>query len=85
MTLPTPSTADGLLDTEPVAAFLAALAGIVDLGLVAASALDWVALTDGQTAAIVAFVSGVTAGVAAFLRSRVWSPATVSQLTGGPI
>lgn len=80
MTQPSSVAPDGLLDTEPVAALLAALAGIVDLGLVLATAADWIALTDAQTAAVVAFVSGVTAVVGAALRARVWSPASVAAL-----
>lgn len=76
---------DGVLATEPVAVFLAGLAGVVDLGLIAASALDWIALTDSQTAAVVAFVSAATALAGGLLRANVWAPASVAALPIGPV
>lgn len=89
MTEPVRPVGDGLLDTEPVVALLTGLAGIVDLGIIAANALEWVYLTDGQTAAIVAFITGVTGAVAAALRSKVWAPASVAKLpcppSSGPV
>lgn len=75
----------GITQTEPVAVFLAGLAGIIDLGLIAASALDIVHLTDGQTAAIVACVTAATALIGAVLRSKVWAPASVATIAQGPI
>lgn len=69
------------LDTEPVAVALTGLAGVVDLGLIAAVALDWIDLTNEQTAAVVAFVTAATALVGAVLRANVYSPATVEDLT----
>lgn len=81
-----PSTAHGILDTEPVVVFLTGLAGIVNVAIIAADALDWVALTNEQTAALAAFVTGATALVAAVLRSKVWAPATVAHLhSSGPV
>lgn len=75
----------GILDTEPVAVFLAGLAGIVDLGLIAADGLDWVYLTNEQTGSIVAFVTAVTALIGAVLRSKVWAPASVAAVVNGPV
>lgn len=69
------------LDTEPVAVALTGLAGLVDVGLIAAVALDWLDLTTEQTAAVVAFVTATTALVGAVLRANVYSPATVEDLT----
>jgi hypothetical protein len=68
------------LDEEPVFVFLGGLAGIVAIGLGAATALDWLPLTAQQTTAIAGFVTAVTAFAASVLRSRVWSPATVANL-----
>lgn len=81
MTSPTASAPDGLLETEPVATFLAGLAGVVNLALILANAFAWLDLTDAQTAALVAFISGVIAVAGSFLRARVWSPASVHALT----
>lgn len=75
----------GILNTEPVLVFLAGLAGIVDLGLIAADGLDWIPLTNEQTASVVAFVTAVTALAAAVLRSRVWAPASVAVVARGPV
>lgn len=82
-----PSAASGgIIQTEPVAAFLAGLAGLVDLGIIAASALNWVDLTDEQTAAIIAFVSGAIAFAGGMLRAKVWAPASVAAISSpGPV
>lgn len=69
-----------LIDTEPVIVFLAGLAAVVNLGLIAATALDWVALTPASTATIIAFVTAAIALVASTLRAKVWSPASVGDL-----
>jgi hypothetical protein len=81
-----PSAASGgIINTEPVIVFLTGLAGIVDLGLIAADGLDWVYLTNEQTAAIVAFVTAATALIAGVLRAKVWAPASVAAVTRGPV
>lgn len=84
MTQPT-AASGGILDTEPVLVLLTGLAGVVDLGLIAADGLDWIPLTNEQTGALVAFVSAVTALIAAMLRAKVWSPASVGAITAGPV
>lgn len=70
----------GALDTEPVAALLALAVVVIDAGIAMATALDWVFLSDGQATSIAAFVTAVTAAIGAFVRSRVFSPATVTRL-----
>lgn len=77
---PVAPPADGAVAREPVAVFLAGLAGVVDIGLIMATALDWVTLTNEQCAAVVAFVSAVCALIGAVLRSLVYAPATVRRL-----
>lgn len=62
---------------EPVRILLAGLAGVIDLGLIAAARLELVALDAGDIAAIVAFVTAACALAAAMIRSRMDSPATV--------
>lgn len=79
MTTPIADSTDPL-DTEPVIVFLTGLAGVVDLGLIAATALDWLDLNGGQTASVVAFVTAATALVTAALRARVYSPRTVARI-----
>jgi hypothetical protein len=79
MTTPTPTPPLG--DREPVAIFLAGLAGLIDLGIVMATRLGWVDLTAEQGAAIVAFVTGATFIAGGMLRSTVWSPASVAEIT----
>lgn len=75
-----PKEAEGLVDTEPVIVALTGLAGVVDLGIMAASSLDWIDITAGQTASVVTFITAVTALIAAVLRARVYSPATVARI-----
>ena len=66
---------DSLLDHEPVLVILGGVTALVDLGLVAARSLDWIALTDAQLGAVLAFVTALTGLAAATVRSMVWSPA----------
>lgn len=82
MTAPS-HTPTGLLDREPVLVFLSGLAGLVDLGIIAGNALDWLQLDEGQTVAVVAFVTAVTALIAGVLRASVYSPATVARIEQG--
>lgn len=56
---------------EPVAVALAGLDAVVAAALVAANALGWLALTDGQIAAVVGFVVAVSDLFGAVARSRV--------------
>jgi hypothetical protein len=83
--LPAPGPTAPLIDREPVLVFLGGLAGLANLGLIVATTLDWLALTAGQTTAIVAFVTAGTALVTATLRARVWAPATVAALRAGKL
>ncbi len=73
-----------VVETEPVRVFLAGLTGVIGLGLVAAEALGWLDIDPAQNAAIIAFVAAVAALISETLRSRVYSPATVEDLTGAP-
>lgn len=77
--VPTVADADTIVDREPVAIFLGGLAALIDVGLVAANAMEWVSLTDGQTASLVAFVTAFTALAGSMVRARVWSPASVAS------
>lgn len=70
-----------LFQTEPVALGVGTLAGLVDAFLIMANALDWVDLTNDQTAAIIAFVTTLSLVVGAILRATVWSPDSVAHLT----
>lgn len=79
--LPEPPSEPGLIDTQPVGVFLAGLAALVDAGIAAATALDWIDLSTEQAAAVIAFITAATALAAAVLRSRVYAPATVAELT----
>ncbi len=56
---------------EPVAVALAGLDAVVAAGLVAANALGWIDLTDGQIAAVVGFVVAVSGLFGAVARGRV--------------
>jgi hypothetical protein len=73
--------AGGIVEREPVRIFLAGLAGLVDLALIAAAALDWVDLTPEQTTAIVACVTAACLLVSETLRGAVYAPATVDEMT----
>lgn len=57
--------------SEPVLVLLAGLAGVINLGLVAASATGLIKLDGNQIAAIVAFVTSACALAAAVIRARV--------------
>lgn len=73
-----PPEFQGATAKEPVLIFLGALAAIVDAGIAVAAGLDWVSLTNEQTAAIIAFVTLLTGVIAAMLRASVYAPATVA-------
>jgi hypothetical protein len=73
-----------IVDTEPVRVFLASLATVVGLGLVAAEALGWLDIDPNQNAAVIAFVAAVATLVSETLRARVYAPATVERLTEPP-
>lgn len=76
-----PEPPAALTDTEPVAVFLAGLAALVDAGIAAATALDWLDLTNEQAGAVIGCVTVATGLCLAVLRARVYSPATVAALT----
>jgi hypothetical protein len=69
-----------VVDREPVRVFLAGLAGVVGLGLVAAEALGWLDIDPNQNAAVIAFVAAVATLISETLRARVYSPATVQSM-----
>lgn len=76
-----PAPAAPLLDREPVRIGTGALAVLIDALIVLCDVFDWIELTNGQTAALVAFVSAASAIAADLIRSRVWSPASVAAIT----
>lgn len=76
-----PPPDDSLVARQPVAVFLTGLAGLVNLGLVAADAMNWVSLQPVQTGSLVAFVTAACSLVGITLHAKVWAPATVAQLT----
>lgn len=78
---PAPEPPAPLTETEPVAVFLVGLAAVVDAGIAAAAALDWIDLTTEQAGAVIGFVTIATGLCLAVLRARVYSPATVAGLT----
>lgn len=69
------------LDENPVRALVGSFTAAVNAGLIAATALDWVSLTAEQTAAVLAFITAGAALVTESVRSRVYAPATVRQIT----
>lgn len=71
-----PTIPNGPLDKEPVAIMLAGLAGLIDAGIAAATALDWIHLTTDQAASVIAFVTIITGLIGSALRAKVWSPAS---------
>lgn len=79
---PPPTLPEGPLDTQPVAWFVGGLAGVVNLGLVAATLLGWLDLTGEQTAAVVAFVTAAAAFTATTLRRLVTCRATLAKTQG---
>jgi hypothetical protein len=81
MTAPSSDLGEGIVEREPVRVFLAGFAALVGLGLVAADAMDWIDVTHEQTAALVVFVGALCALVSETLRAKVYSPATVTELT----
>lgn len=82
---PAPEPPGALTDTEPVAVFLLGLAALVDAGIAAATALDWIDLTTEQAAAVIGCVTVATGLCLAVLRGHVYSPATVAVLTAPTI
>lgn len=76
-----PATDAPLVERQPVAVFVSGLAGVVALGLAAATALDWVDLTFEQCTIVVAFVTAACALCGGALWGAVYSPATVADLT----
>lgn len=70
-----------LIDREPVALEMGSLAVLIDLGIAMATSLDWIDLTTGQAAAIIAFITALNVITAVAIRNHVWSPATVANLT----
>lgn len=62
--------------TEPVLVLLAGIAGVVDITLVALSAVGVITWDGGQTAAVVAAVAAVAGLLGAVIRASVYSPAT---------
>lgn len=81
MTTPSSATGEGIVEREPVRVFLAGFAAVVGLGLVAADAMDWIDVTHEQTAALVVFVAALCTLVSETLRAKVYSPATVADIT----
>lgn len=71
-----------IVDREPVRVFLGGLAGVVGLGVGAATALGLVDLTVEQASAVVAFVAAVCALVAGTLRRSVYCHDTVASIYG---
>lgn len=69
-----------IVNEEPVLVFLSGLGAVVNLGLVAATVLDWFPLSGEQTAAAVAFVTACCGLAVATLRAHVYSPATVADM-----
>jgi predicted lipid-binding transport protein (Tim44 family) len=84
MTAPANPATEPITEREPVRVFLGGLAGVVSLGLIAATLMDWVDLTTEQTAGLVAAVAGICVLVSETLRARVYSPATVAEITTTP-
>lgn len=70
-----------LTDREPVALGVGSLAVLIDLGIAMATSLEWINLTNEQSAAIIAFVSALSLIAGALIRNQVWSPATVEGMT----
>ena len=73
------------MDSEPVGIITAALIVVLNAGVVLARAFGWWDVQDSQIAALVAFITAVSGLAGAFMRSKVYSPATVRGLTGGVI
>lgn len=71
----------GVLGSEPVAVLVASATLLIDAGVALAAAFDWVALTDNQATAIVAFVTAVSAVFGVVLRQQVYAPRTVVRRT----
>lgn len=68
-----------LMQTQPVLVLLEGIAGVFNLGLVAANALGAVTLDAGQVTAVVAAVQGAATLAAAVVRAAVVSPATHAE------
>lgn len=70
--------------TEPVAIGIGSIVALVDALIIVCTAMEWIDLTTEQAAAIVAFVTVLSAVIGGFVRSTVWSPDSVAKLPHTP-
>lgn len=70
-----------LKESEPVAIGVGGIAALIDALLILCASIGWLDLSAAQTAALVAFVTALSATVGTWMRGTVWSPASVAHLT----